>query len=106
MKGGALPPEASAAAPVAAGESPYAVLRNRDFLLYLIGRFVASLGSQMLVVAVGWELYERTHAALALGLVGLTNVVPMFLLTLPAGHFADNHDRKVIIVWMTAGIAL
>ena len=33
--------------------SPYAVLRNRDVLLYLIGRFVASLGQQMVTLAVG-----------------------------------------------------
>ena len=101
MNGGELPSEAPVPRPPA-DESPYAVLRNRDFLLYLIGRFVASLGAQMLIVAVGWELYERTHSALNLGLVGLTNVVPMFLFTLPAGHFADNHDRKRIIVSMTA----
>lgn len=103
MSGGEWSPEASAADAV---PHPYAILRNRDFLLYLIGRFVAALGSQMLIVAVGWELYERTHAALALGLVGLTNVVPMFLFTLPAGHFADNHDRKRIIVWTTGIMAL
>jgi len=85
------------AAPV---ESPYAVLRNRNFVLYLIGRLVASLGQQMLIVAVGWELYERTHSALALGLVGLTQMAPMLLLTLPAGHVADNYNRKRIIVAM------
>jgi hypothetical protein len=42
--------------------SPYAILRNWDFLNYLIGRFIASFGQQMLVVAVGWELYERTQS--------------------------------------------
>ena len=81
--------------------SPYAVLRNRDLLLYLTGRFVASLGQQMLTVAVGWELYERTNSALALGLVGLTQMVPMILFTLPAGHVADNHDRRKIILFTT-----
>ena len=55
----------------------------------------------MLTVAVGWELYERTHQALALGLVGLTQMVPMLLFTLPAGHLADNHERKRIIILMT-----
>src|SRR6185436_3640811 len=75
-------------------------------MLYLIGRFIASLGQQMLIVAVGWELYERTHSALNLGLVGLTNIVPMFLFTLPAGHLADNLNRQRIIVSMTAVIAL
>jgi len=81
------------------------VLRNRDLLLYLVGRFVASLGQQMLTVAVGWELYERTNSALALGLVGLTQMLPMILFTLPAGHVADNHDRKRIIILTTLILA-
>src|SRR6266481_4993318 len=93
-------------APLMAAPDPYAVLRNRDFLLYLIARFLASLGQQMLTVAVGWELYERTHSALALGLVGLAQLVPMFLFTLPAGHLADQLDRKRIIVAMTGLMAL
>ena len=87
--------------PVVAAYDPYEVLRNRDLLLYLIGRFAASLGQQMLTVAVGWEMYERTHSSLMLGFVGLTQMVPMLLFTLPAGHTADNYDRKRIIVAMT-----
>jgi MFS family permease len=98
-------PESLTTAPVAAVHDPYAVLRNRDLILYLVGRFVASLGQQMLTVAVGWELYERTNSALALGLVGLTQMIPMVLFTLPAGHVADNHDRKRIIVFMSFIIA-
>ncbi|MDW8308551.1 MAG: MFS transporter [Verrucomicrobiales bacterium] len=84
---------------------PYAVLRIRDFTLYLVGRLVASFGQQMLVVAVGWELYERTGSALNLGLVGLTQMVPMILGTLPAGHVADNFERKRVILAMIAVIA-
>jgi MFS family permease len=87
-------------------ESPYAVLRNRDFMLYLTGRLIASFGQQMLTVAVGWELYERTHSALALGLVGLTQMLPMFLLTLPAGHLADSQNRKRIILWTVSMVVL
>jgi MFS family permease len=85
---------------------PYDVLKNRDFLLYLIGRFIASIGQQMVTVAVGWQLYERTHQPMALGLVGLTQMVPMLGLTLPAGHFADNHDRKRIIMCGMFGMVL
>src|SRR6266513_4042591 len=92
-----------AAAATATG--PYAVLQNRDFLLYLIGRFIASLGQQMLTVAVGWELYERTHSALALGLLGLTQMIPMVLCTLPAGHVADNYERKRIVIAMISVVA-
>ena len=92
--------------PDAAAQDPYAVLRNPDVLLYLVGRFVSSLGQQMVTVAVGWELYERTHSALALGLVGLTQMLPMLLFTLPAGHVADNHERKRIIVLMNLAAAV
>ena len=52
----------------------------------------------MLQVALGWELYERTHSALALGLVGLVTAIPVVLLALPAGHLADKMDRKKIVV--------
>jgi MFS family permease len=76
----------------------YAVFRLRDFRLYLAGRLAAVLGQQMLIVAVGWELYERTGSPLALGIVGLTEMVAMVCCTLPSGHLADNFNRKRIIL--------
>ena len=94
-------PPSGTGAEAAQPESPYAVLRSRDYLLFLTSRFVASFGQQMLTVAVGWELYERTGSALALGLVGLAQMAPMILFTLPAGHVADNYNRKRIIMAMT-----
>jgi MFS family permease len=65
----------------------------------------------MLQVALGWELYERTHSALALGLVGLATALPVVILALPAGHLADRIDRKKILIWaqvefILAGLAL
>jgi MFS family permease len=85
-------------------ESRYAVLGLRDFRLFLGGRFAANLGQQMLGVAVGWELYERTGSPLALGLVGLAQIVPMLLLALPAGHTVDVRDRRTIIIITQIGI--
>ncbi len=99
-------PTPESASPPNAAHDAYAVLRNREYVLYLIGRLVSVFGQQMLVVAVGWELYERTHSAMALGLVGLTQMIPMVLCTLPAGHFADNFERKRIIALMTGVIAM
>jgi MFS family permease len=98
-------PDAADGPAVTPPHDPYAVLRSRDVVLYLVSRFVASLGQQMLTLTVGWELYERTHSALALGLVGLSQMVPMILFTLPAGHVADNHQRKRIILLMTLVMA-
>src|SRR5580693_412419 len=85
---------------------PYGILRNRDYVLYLAGRFIATFGQQMLEIAVGWELYERTGSALALGLVGLMAFLPMVLMTLPAGHVADTRERKKVIIAMQGLLAL
>jgi len=83
----------------------YAILKNRDLRLYLSGRLIAITGQQMLATAIGWELFHRTHSVMKLGLVGLTQVAPMILLTLPAGHAADNYNRKSIITLMTLVVA-
>ena len=77
---------------------PYAALRLVDYRRFLLGGILASAGAEMQVVAVGWELYERTGSATALGLVGLAMFVPMLLLTLPAGHAADRYSRKSLML--------
>src|SRR3954471_13632558 len=77
---------------------PYAALRFKDFRLLMIGNLLASLGSQMVTVAIGWELYLRTHDYLALGLVELVQIIPVITLALPAGHVADRHNRKRILL--------
>jgi MFS family permease len=85
---------------------PYAALRFRDFRLLLAGTFLEVVGQQMLGVAIGWELYERTRDPLALGLIGLVQVAPVVLLALPAGHLADRFDRKRIAVVTALALAL
>jgi len=73
---------------------PYAALRFRDLRLLLAGRFITNFGGQMVSFAIAWELWLRTHNAFALGLVGLVQVIPVLLLSLPGGHVADRYDRK------------
>jgi MFS family permease len=77
---------------------PYAALRFRDYRLFVVGRFLLILGYQMQSVAIGWELYERSGSALLLGGVGLVQVIPIMLLTLPAGQVADQFDRRRTIL--------
>src|SRR5437762_14213391 len=84
---------------------PFAALRFRDFRLMVSGSFLAVVAEQMVGVAVGWELYERTRDPLALGLVGLVEIVPVLLLALPAGHVADRRDRKWVVVAAMLGLA-
>jgi len=91
--------------PAAGADHPYALFRNRNFTRYITGRVASTVGSQMLTVAVDWELYQRTHSALALGFVGLALMVPMVVCTLPAGHVADTFNRKSIILASTLLLA-
>src|SRR5262245_24329017 len=76
---------------------PFAALRFRDFRRLAIGKLINVIGDQMLGIAIGWELYERTGSAFALGLVGFVQVLPIFLLALPAGHIADQFQPRAII---------
>jgi MFS family permease len=83
-----------------------AALRERDFRLLLAGNVVCTLGLQMQSVAVGWELYERTHSAYALGFVGLVSVLPLVFLVIPAGHVTDTHDRRQVLMGAQAAYVL
>ncbi len=65
----------------------------RTLLLYRIG---ATLSYQITMVAVGWHLYEITNSVVSLGLVGLAELVPYFILALYAGHAVDHYSRKLI----------
>ncbi|MGH9856200.1 MAG: MFS transporter, partial [Blastocatellia bacterium] len=55
----------------------YSALRVRDFRLFLAGHLLSVLGVQMQNAAVGWQLYEKTGSEMALGMIGLVQIVPM-----------------------------
>ena len=59
----------------------------------------------MVGVALGWQIYERTHSTLALGCVGLAEVLPVMLFALPGGHFSDRYDRRKIALITKSGLA-
>jgi MFS family permease len=77
---------------------PYAALRSGGYRCLLAGSVLASMATEMQRVAIGWELYQRTNDPAALGLVGLVQFLPVFLLSLPAGHAADRFSRKGLLV--------
>ena len=88
---------------MSARHDPYAALSHPTYRRYLAGSFLALFGRQMSGVAVTWEVYQWTHSATALGLVGFINVLPVLALSLPAGVLADRKDRRGIIA-VTAGL--
>ncbi len=84
---------------------PYAAFGARDFRLYMIASLLVQVGTGAQSVAIGWEIYRRTDNALALGLTGLIQAVPMMLLTLPGGWLADIVSRRILIAISMVGSA-
>ena len=58
---------------------------------------LATAGNQMVLVALGWQMYDLTSSAWDLGLVGLAQFVPTVLFTIPAGQLADRVDRRLVL---------
>lgn len=70
------------------------MLRNSAFLKLLGFRLLVVLAYQTTATVVGWHLYELTHDTLALGLVGLAEVIPYFCCALFAGYAVDHYSRR------------
>ena len=86
--------------PSTRGRSPsrWAVFKQRDFSAYAASRLLSWLANQMLVVGIGWLVYDLTGSALALGFAGLATFLPAVTLALVAGEVADRVDRRLILV--------
>jgi MFS family permease len=68
-------------------------LRHRNFRLYFIGQLVSLTGTWSQMLAVSWLVWRLTGSAFWLGFVGFTTQLPMLILGLPGGAFADRYDR-------------
>lgn len=80
--------------------SPFAY---RDYVLYWIARLISTIAQMAMVIVIGWQVYDIArqtmdipNAAFQLGLVGLVQFTPLFLLTLISGWTADRIDRRYI----------
>src|SRR5215468_2935913 len=76
----------------------YAVFRLPSLQRYFAGNTLLILGWQMQKVAIGWEIYERTHSAMYLGYAGLVQFAPQVLFMLIAGHVTDSFNRKRVFM--------
>ncbi len=82
------------------------LLAHRAYMHLWFARLAGVAGAQMLMVAVGWQMYELTGSAWDLGLVGLLQFAPALALTLPAGHLIDRHHRgRIVALCMAVQLA-
>jgi MFS family permease len=75
----------------------FAVVRIKNFRLYLFYRVFMTMAALMQSVIVGWQIYDLTHNVLWLGFIGLVEVIPQVTVSLFAGHYSDIWNRHKII---------
>ena len=81
--------------------------RYPAFMRFWGSRLANTSASQMLMVAVGWQMYDLTGSAWDLGLVGLLQFAPALLLVLVAGHVVDRfHRARIVGLCMAAQTAI
>lgn len=74
------------------------LLQHRSFVAFWLARTSSSFGFQMLSIIVGWQIYSQTQSAFWLGMIGLVQFIPSLTLALPAGHIADQFDRRRVVL--------
>jgi MFS family permease len=72
------------------------------FKRFWLARLTGIMANQMLMVALGWHMYDLTRNPWDLGLVGLFQFVPALVMALPGGHFADRWHRARIFAGASA----
>lgn len=76
------------------------------FRLYWLARFFNGFATQIVSVAVGWQIYDETRNAFLLGLVGLVQFAPALVFVLVTGTVADRYNRRTVMGLATALEAL
>jgi MFS family permease len=81
------------------------LLRHRDFGLYWGAMAFESVAVQIEAITIGWQVYtiarqtlDIKESAFMVGMVGLAQFLPLFMLTLWAGSLADRHSRRAIVM--------
>lgn len=79
------------------------VLEISSFRYFFLTRIATTMANQMLMVIVAWQMYDITHSAYDLGMVGLAQFVPALALCLVVGQVADRYDRRRILIGCLIG---
>ncbi len=92
--------------PTTTSDQRYAAFRHSAFLRFWAARFLATFSTQIVSVAVGWQVYDLTRDPFDLGLVGIVQFLPALLLVLVTGAVSDRFGRRLIMGLSTGVEAL
>ncbi len=77
------------------------VLKIKEYRNFVTGRFFYIIALRMVTTTLGWRIYEITHDPLAIGIIGLSEFIPAFVLALYAGHVIDKSDKRLLLLRTT-----
>ncbi|MBC6111039.1 MFS transporter [Pedobacter fastidiosus] len=92
--------------PIVEKPDPFAALRFKEFRSFLGMRFFFTLAYQMQAVVIGYHIYDLTHDALKLGLVGLCEAIPAIGIALYGGYVADKSEKRGLLIKIFSGVWL
>lgn len=75
----------------------YSAFKHSAFTRYFWARFLNAFATQIVSVAVGWQIYDQTQNAALLGWIGLVQFLPALILVIPTGVAADRFGRRLIM---------
>ncbi len=78
---------------------------SRDFRALWLGELVSMFGRQFTLVALPFQVFEQTHSSLAVGLIGLVQLVPLVVFSIGGGPLSDRMDRRKLIIVTELGMA-
>ena len=81
-------------------------LRHRDFRNLWLGQAVSTIGAEIAIVAVPYQVYALTHSTAAVGLLGLASLVPLLAVSLVGGAIADALDQRTVLLRTETGMAV
>ncbi len=87
-------------------KDPYAALRIREFIIFLIVRFALVFGWSMQFIVIEWKVYELTGDPLYLGLIGLLEIIPALSMALFAGHIVDQKEKRNLLALCIAAFSM
>ncbi len=73
----------------------FPAFQSRDFRIWWVGQFISTIGNQMQIVAINWQIYLFTHSAFALGLIGIMRFIPFVVCGIFVGMVVDTYNRKI-----------
>ncbi|MFZ1534263.1 MAG: MFS transporter [Chitinophagaceae bacterium] len=77
---------------------PFAAVRIPEFKNLMLGRFTFIMALRMMGTLVAWWVYELTGDPFAIGLVGLSEVIPALSMALYAGHVIDKSEKRKLVL--------